>query len=136
MILLLACATDGLAPAGDSVVDDAADTADSGIPAGNYTRDATTGSWTVSYVPSPDPIPFNAYYSLNLLIRGGEPIDVLVDATMPEHGHGAPTDPILTQLAADTWVADGMLFQMEGHWRTDVTVDGAVASFDYLCCDR
>lgn len=49
--------------------------------------------------------------------------EVLVDGTMPEHGHGLPTKPRMTQeLGNGVYLIEGMKFNMPGWWTVTVTV--------------
>lgn len=127
-MILLACA----APAADT--GQVLDTGDTAVER-NFSRAATAGPWTVSYVPTPDPIPLNEPFTLTFDIQGGNESEITLDAIMPEHKHGMPTQPVVTQNADLTWTANGMLFQMEGHWRLTLGVDLEVANFDVECCE-
>jgi hypothetical protein len=62
----------------------------------------------------------------------GAPIDdakITVDGGMPQHGHGLPTKPIVTQHLGDgKHVIEGMKFNMGGWWVVKLQIDGASGS--------
>ncbi len=102
------------------------------------------GTYTVSYTPSSDPIPFNSEFSVtfsataDVMPEGGFTIDA-ANATMPNHGHGMNVAPVVTDNGDGTWTASPFLFHMEGWWEltADVTsTDGTeTATFNIWCCD-
>lgn len=50
---------------------------------------------------------------------------VSLDATMPEHGHGLPTEPRLErEEPKGTYVVRGVRFSMPGHWLLSTKVSG------------
>ena len=114
------------------------------------TRTATTdkGSYIVSYVPTPDPIPLSQDFSLEITITDLEENilyeNIVVEATadMPEHGHGMPQEPEIA-LEDTLFIAEGFFFQMAGDWNISIYVsemlsDGTTnieqATFDVTCC--
>jgi hypothetical protein len=60
----------------------------------------------------------------------GEPVEnaeIKVDGGMPEHGHGLPTKPQMTEyLGEGDYRVEGMKFQMTGWWEVkfDITAEG------------
>ena len=47
-----------------------------------------------------------------------------VDGGMPQHGHGLPTRPQVTQELADgTYLMEGMKFSMTGWWEIKLAID-------------
>jgi hypothetical protein len=62
----------------------------------------------------------------------GAPIDeaqITVEGGMPQHGHGLPTKPIVTQHLGDgKHVIEGMKFNMGGWWVVKLQIDGAKGS--------
>ena len=94
---------------------------------------ANDGSFSVYWVPRPDPIPLNQFFSIQvqiLDIAGNEitPDDATldVDAGMPQHGHGMNHVPRVVPQADGTWVAEGLLMHMPGDWQLyfDLKRDG------------
>ncbi len=51
---------------------------------------------------------------------------MLIDAQMPEHGHGMNVAPMVTIAAAGSGSAEGMLFHMSGRWEVDVDLDDGI----------
>jgi hypothetical protein len=83
-------------------------------------RVATTESFRVGYVPSPDPIPVDVF-ALRVEVDAGPtpPADLAlaIDARMPDHGHGMiGANPVVTKVDADTFEVEGMDFIMPGLW--------------------
>lgn len=107
-------------------------------------RASGSGSYQVSYVPSPDPIPLNEIFDLDLDIRplregvpSPEELTVNVHGDMPVHNHGMNTQAIVTPMGDGAYRVEGMLFHMAGHWRILVDLvrgDGRleVAAFDVV----
>jgi hypothetical protein len=62
----------------------------------------------------------------------GTPIDdvtIAVDGGMPQHGHGLPTRPVVTQHLGDgQHVVEGMKFNMGGWWVVKLRIEGASGS--------
>ena len=51
---------------------------------------------------------------------------IQVDGGMPQHGHGLPTRPRVTQeLSAGTYLMEGMKFSMTGWWEIKLVIDGS-----------
>ncbi len=87
------------------------------------------GAFTVSWTSDPDPLPFNALFSVVVEVtRTASPdepaadVDVLIGAFMPGHGHGMNRLPRLTRLGPGRFRADGMLFHMPGTWELVVSI--------------
>jgi hypothetical protein len=84
----------------------------------------------VAYTPSVNPPPINQLHTWTLRVTTpeGRPVEhaqIAVDGAMPEHGHGLPTRPQVTQeLSAGTYLVEGMKFQMGGWWVVDVAIAG------------
>ena len=99
------------------------------------------GSWTVSWAPTPDPIPLSETFFVQVTVAGdAAPVSVAVDATMPSHGHGMNVAPVTADNGDGTWTAEPLKFHMEGVWEIQVQVeeeDGSteLAVFNYVCCD-
>ena len=59
----------------------------------------------------------------------GTPVDdarITVDGGMPQHGHGLPTKPVVTQsLGEGRHLVEGMKFNMGGWWVVKLQIDGA-----------
>jgi hypothetical protein len=76
----------------------------------------------ISYKSSLNPIPINRIHTWELIIEtpGGDPVtgsDISLDGDMPEHGHGLPTQPEVTdELVSGTYLVEGLKFSMPGWW--------------------
>lgn len=52
-------------------------------------------------------------------------VEIAVDGGMPQHGHGLPTAPAVTQaLGGGQFLIEGMKFNMPGWWEIDLTIEG------------
>ncbi len=82
----------------------------------------------LSYQTVREKIPVNKIHEwlLSLKTPGGEPIsgaEITLDGDMPQHGHGLPTKPEVTQdLGNGEYVAEGVQFSMPGWWVMKFTV--------------
>jgi YtkA-like len=92
-------------------------------------RVATTeGGYEATYVPSPDPIPLNEQFDLDVTVTFAsdlpvdDDVEVDVDARMPAHNHGMNTEPVITKVAAGSFHVDGMNLHMPGEWELYVDV--------------
>jgi YtkA-like len=65
-------------------------------------------------------------WTLSLRTATGKPVPgamIAIDGGMPQHGHGLPTAPKVTQDYGDgTYLIEGMKFNMSGWWTLDVHV--------------
>ena len=86
------------------------------------------GSWLVSWRPIGGPIPSLEPFSVEVRVVDphGDPIPegmtVLVDATMPHHGHGMNVEPRIDATGGGRFTAEGMLMHMPGRWEFTVDV--------------
>jgi hypothetical protein len=83
----------------------------------------------VSYLPSITPPPINQLHTWQIRVTtlDGQPVEgatIGVDGDMPQHGHGLPTQPLVTDYLGDgTYLVEGMKFQMGGWWVVDFTIE-------------
>ena len=54
------------------------------------------------------------------------PKSVMVDAQMPDHGHGMNVAPTMVLEKSRECRAEGMLFHMSGRWEVDVDIDDGI----------
>jgi hypothetical protein len=86
------------------------------------------GSYTVVWVPVPDPIPLNEPFELDVVIthaEDGTPVidaTLMIEATMPAHGHGMNRHPRVIGRVEGRYRVAGMLFHMSGFWQIDIDV--------------
>lgn len=100
----------------------------------NYstTRLSDNGLFNVSYAASTGTVPVNQMHQWTLHVEtaDGTPVEdatITVDGDMPQHGHGLPTRPQITQnLGNGDYLVEGLRFQMGGWWVMDfnITADG------------
>lgn len=96
------------------------------------TRVSDRSMFQMTIIPETDPIRINEIHRWKLHVETpeGKIIEnatIAVDGDMPEHGHGLPTVPKVTQyLGNGDYLVEGMKFQMTGWWVMDfdVTADG------------
>lgn len=94
------------------------------LPAG----EAIAEDLRVSYSTPAGPPVINRMHSWILHIESsdGEPVEnaeIIVNGGMPEHDHGLPTQPRVTEeLGGGDYRLDGMRFHMRGYWEIEVTV--------------
>lgn len=92
------------------------------------TRMSENGSFKVTYKSDLDPVPVNKIHgwTLKLETPDGKPVkdaEISVDGDMPEHGHGLPTQPEVTQeLGNGEYLVEGMKFSMPGWWTVEFYV--------------
>lgn len=71
-------------------------------------------------------------WSVQVVDANGKPVDdcnITVDGGMPQHGHGLPTKPLVTQHLGDgKHLVEGMKFNMGGWWVVKLRIDGAQGS--------
>ena len=86
----------------------------------------------VSWTSDPAVPPLNKIHTwiLHIETADGKPLEgaeILVDGGMPQHGHGLPTRPEVTEdLGGGDYRVEGMKFQMPGYWevRFNIRADG------------
>jgi hypothetical protein len=88
----------------------------------SMTRASENNNFNVSYESSIDPVPINKIHTWAVIVKTakGRPVenaDISIDGDMPEHGHGLPTQPEVTEeLGEGKYLAEGMKFSMPGWW--------------------
>lgn len=76
------------------------------------------GAWRLRYRATPDPIPRNELFELDVELVSADPDIAItaVDARMPEHRHGMTLRPQLHDLGGGRYRVEGLLFHMSGFW--------------------
>ncbi|MAE71698.1 MAG: hypothetical protein CME06_14675 [Gemmatimonadetes bacterium] len=101
------------------------------------------GLFMVTFVPLPNPIPFNQLFELDVRVEdlGGAPArdaDLSVFASMPFEGHAIDSDPIVIERGDGGFVVQGMRFDRRGPWLLELWVDDGVnfdrAAVEIECC--
>ncbi|MCB1386734.1 MAG: FixH family protein [Nitratireductor sp.] len=89
------------------------------------------GLYTLTFAPAegkPSTGPIHAW-KLTVKGRDGAPVtgaEILVNGGMPQHGHGLPTSPGVTdEPEPGVYTIDGVKFSMSGWWVFDLTVKAA-----------
>lgn len=94
------------------------------------------GLFNVSYSSDLDPVAINQMHSWTLLVTtpDGQPVEdavILVDGGMPQHGHGLPTQPQVTEyLGNGRYRVEGLRFQMGGWWEVKFDITAAEQNDD------
>ena len=92
------------------------------------TRLTENGLYQVSYEPSQTPIPVNQLHTWTLILTtpDGQPVEdalIAIAGNMPQHGHGLPTQPQVTQyLGEGRYLVEGVKFQMGDWWVMDFEI--------------
>lgn len=82
-------------------------------------------------VESPGDLAMNVLETWTVTVKdgAGQPVDnatITVGGGMPEHGHGLPTEPAVTEKLGDgRYRVEGVKFNMSGDWELDLTIDAA-----------
>ena len=86
------------------------------------------GLYRLAVDPAPASIDINRLHrwTLHLTDASGAPVsgaEFEVTGGMPEHNHGLPTQPIVTnEISAGTYRLEGMRFHMHGYWEIRIRV--------------
>lgn len=71
-------------------------------------------------------------WTVTLETAAGKPVktaEISVSGGMPQHGHGLPTKPMVTQNFGDgSYLIEGVKFNMRGWWTFSLGVSGAAGS--------
>lgn len=95
------------------------------------TRSSNSGLYRVRYAPEAAPIPVNQIHSWTIHVEtpDGRPVEgatITVDGDMPQHLHGLPTTPQVTQeLGGGDYLVEGLKFHMPGWWVVDYSISAA-----------
>lgn len=106
------------------------------------------GGYYVVFETNPSPVPFKEYFDVTVGVFEDDnqttlinTVDVLVDATMPEHEHGMNVVPAHSVNEEDYTVASGLEWYMTGTWQLTIYItpqDGTsteTAFFSMECCE-
>ena len=92
------------------------------------TRLSDKGVYRATYSSSEMPVPVNELHTWKLHVEtaAGQPVAaaaISIFGDMPQHGHGMPTQPQITEyLGNGDYLVEGMKFQMGGWWKIDFTI--------------
>jgi len=96
-------------------------------------KETDGGLYTASLESELDSFVLNEIHTWVLTLTDADG-DIVSDATvtldggMPEHAHGFPTEPTVTNNEDGTYSVDGVKFQMGGWWQFDFTISGSAGS--------
>jgi len=88
-----------------------------------------SGYYRVSYTSDLSPVTINRihHWIFHVDDSTGKPVEnanVSITGGMPEHNHGLPTNPQMTESrGGGDYVLEGMRFHMSGYWELTVTVE-------------
>lgn len=139
----VACLSDEMTPEDEAqLIDNAVDNANEmdemgemdmgGGPEGLDTstdRMTDEGHFRVSINSNLDPLVLNEIHSWTVHVETAdgqivENADIGVDGGMPEHNHGFPTAPEITdELAGGDYLLEGVKFSMAGWWELKLNID-------------
>ena len=92
------------------------------------TRSSDNSLFNVSYTPANGTVPVNQMHQWTLHVEtaDGQPVEnatITLDGDMPQHGHGLPTSPQVTEyLGNGDYRVEGLKFQMGGWWVMDFVI--------------
>jgi cytochrome c peroxidase len=91
------------------------------------TKATKDGLFRVSYEPLPDPPPVKRVHVWMLRVhdtdgKAVEGAEIAVSGEMPEHGHGMPSEPTVSERGGGSYTASGLNFSMPGFWKVTVRV--------------
>lgn len=93
-------------------------------------KSTASGLYVAAIAPVVEPVTVGPLHSwtLSLADATGAPIEAAsfsIDGGMPQHGHGLPTAPAVTQALGDgQFLIEGMKFNMPGWWEIDLNIEG------------
>ena len=99
--------------------------------AGSRVWISQSGLFQVGYKSQQEPIMINRMHSwvLHVETADGQPVanaDITLSGGMPEHDHGLPTSPRMTQyLGNGEYLIEGIRFHMNGSWEITITISAA-----------
>jgi hypothetical protein len=100
----------------------------------SLTRPTQDAKYLVTLQPPAKPAAINQIHSwqIKLSTPAGLPIShaqITVDGGMPQHGHGLPTRPQVSELQpAGSYLLEGMKFSMSGWWEIKLAIQSGAGS--------
>jgi len=88
------------------------------------------GLYIAEIAPVEEPVTVGIMHAwiITLEDREGAPVDdarMIIGGGMPQHGHGLPTAPQVTQdLGEGRYLVEGVKFNMSGWWELDLGIEG------------
>jgi hypothetical protein len=100
----------------------------------SLTRATENGLYIGKLEPSASPIPVGTIQTWIVAVttRDGQPLEhagLSIDGGMPQHGHGLPTEPQVTEeLGGGRYKVEGMKFNMPGWWTITLEVSSSAGT--------
>jgi hypothetical protein len=97
------------------------------------TKLSDAGNYTIAIAPDVGKLEVGPIHTWTVTLTSpdGAPVEsaeIRIDGGMPQHGHGLPTAPEVTEYLGDgRYLLEGMKFNMSGWWVLNVHVDGPAA---------
>jgi hypothetical protein len=98
------------------------------------TRPSEKLAYVVAMRPMEQQVPINRLHAWEIRVTSaaGVPVTharIAFDGGMPQHGHGFPTSPRVTEELGDgRYRLDGMKFSMSGWWEMKLAIDSALGA--------
>ncbi|KQV60776.1 Auxin-binding protein [Pelomonas sp. Root1217] len=108
----------------------------------SLSRPTAQNKYRVSIQPMVPSIAINQLHAWQVQVTSpsGEPVlhaHIDVDGGMPQHGHGLPTQPAITQeLGGGRYLMEGMKFSMTGWWEIKLKLDSAERGADAVTFNK
>ncbi len=106
------------------------------------TKPTRQARYVVAIQPLAEPIAINQLHKWEVKVTtpAGAPVlqaHIDVDGGMPQHGHGLPTQPRVTQeLGGGRYLVEGMKFSMTGWWEIKLKLQAASAGADSVTFNK
>ena len=106
-------------------------------PAGldlSLVRMSNGGLYQATLTPEALPVTTGRMHAWTVILKtaAGVPVktaEIAISGSMPQHGHGLPTKPMVTQNFGDgSYLIEGIKFNMRGWWTFSLGVKGAPGS--------
>ncbi len=100
----------------------------------SFERRTEAGLYTAALVPVAPPVKIGRMHAWSVHLtdsrgRAVDGADIAVDGGMPQHGHGLPTAPVVTQRLGDgRYLVEGMKFNMRGWWEINLGIRAPAGS--------
>jgi hypothetical protein len=95
--------------------------------AGEGVRRLEGKTYVLAWRAEPPPLKVSEFFALEVAAcdrAGGRPLELRVDAQMPEHRHGMNYRPSVASRGGGRFTATGLLLHMPGRWEFSFDVRG------------
>jgi hypothetical protein len=100
----------------------------------SLSRTTENGLYLTSLEPGISPVSVGPIHNwtVEVVAVNGTPVEaavITIEGAMPQHGHGLPTSPRVTQsLGEGRYLVEGMKFNMPGWWTLTLRIDASSGS--------